>query len=124
MREIKFRAWNLINEEMVVNSELETSELIDVFKNEDLEVMQYTGLKDKSGVEIYEGDIIAIKDTIRKEIWVSDIIFEDATFVVKSKGCEYYDSPLGGIASDKNHKGTHFCKVIGNIYENPDLLEG
>jgi len=75
-------------------------------------MLQYTGLKDKNGKEIYEGDIIAIDggaDPIKTVVF-----FEDGCFCVKmlDKTCElkyYIDMP--------------FCEaeIIGNIYENKDL---
>lgn len=65
-------------------------------------LMQFTGLKDKNGKEIYEGDIVKSGITIEK------VEFEDGCFVVH----DY----------DYLHKWKH-CKVIGNIYENPELLD-
>lgn len=73
-------------------------------------LMQYTGLKDRNGTEIYEGDII-------------DAVYLDSPEVVEFKvndgGPEYRDW-LGWTVSP--HTDSTKVKVIGNIYENPDLL--
>lgn len=74
-------------------------------------LMQYTGLKDKNGKEIYEGDIVEIKysDIPFKIIWVE----EKSMFGLKGG-----DKPLGEYIIPQNE-----TKVIGNIYENKDLLK-
>ena len=72
-------------------------------------VMQYTGLKDKNGVEIYEGDIVRY---FRNELAV--IVYRDGGVDIRSlswRDCEPLQRRLGEI------------EVIGNIYENKDLLE-
>jgi uncharacterized phage protein (TIGR01671 family) len=75
--------------------------------------MQYTGFRDKIGVDIYEGDIVKVSDPYN--IDGAEIVFSH----------EY----LGGwvITNSKNNLnlGTrqHYIKVIGNIYENPELLQ-
>ncbi|GAA5430541.1 YopX family protein [Lactococcus lactis] len=88
--------------------------------DEDVEFMQSTGIKDKNGVEIYEGDVINYRNSFRNPMTGSGslsinrdfkIIFKDGEF--KAKG---FDIRLKNILS--------YSEVIGNIYENPELLEG
>ena len=111
MREIKFRAWDktsrkIINPKELINLEGETSKNLPVW----LTLMQYTGLKDKNGKEIYEGDIVKIKN---EEI-ITDIFWcEDCWTVFVDDECEslWVNQREGD------------CEVIGNIYENAELLD-
>lgn len=71
-------------------------------------VGQYTGLTDKNGTKIFEGDIIKIRNKTR-------YVF----FGV----CRYRHTNYGGYAVDLSVKDGSNCEVIGNIYDNPELLE-
>ena len=110
MREIKFRAWDKENEAMVYPKGILFDARVVYFScgtlepHEGYELMQYTGLNDKNGTEIYEGDILLSGDL------VDVVTFSEGCFHLKNAG--YLISEL------------RVYEVIGNIYENPELLEG
>lgn len=116
MREIKFRAWDRRHNEMILIDDFYWFEENQVHSQDeacgttgDFVLMQYTGLKDKNGVEIYEGDIVRAIDVISSVEWVNDGFWE-----IAAPGTA--ESTLLG-----NHIGV--IEVIGNIYENPELLQ-
>lgn len=132
-REIKFRAWlkeenKMVNVETIDFSEksiqyLEKNEIIDAYLLrttflEDIELMQYTGINDKNGVEIYEGDILKYKflyDRRFKHVSLVKFMEIEASFGIK----DIYGNeiPLYRITAN------NYFEVIGNIYENKNLLE-
>lgn len=81
-------------------------------KDNDLVFMEYTGLKDKNGKEIYEGDILKCE----KRIFIVEYAQEIATFVTRSVLENGTSRPCMNIGTMK------YAEVIGNIYENPELL--
>jgi uncharacterized phage protein (TIGR01671 family) len=120
MREIKFRAWDNTSREIGGQKIISWDELIDLDNNgllplagvllgesEDLILMQFTGLKDKNGKEIFEGD--GIRDRAGR---IRIVKFIDGCFTASNK---YVDNCLSADIDA-------FTEVIGNTYENPDLL--
>lgn len=134
-REIKFRAWDSYHKEMITPwcelkenghfwGEDTTNKPIYVSSSE--HVMQYTGLKDKNGKEIFEGDILNAIDCelvgYNQNEWGESEVYADAKGKVHYVGAGFCfdghsagDLPLDTFDSDA-------LEVIGNIYENPDLL--
>ena len=119
MREIKFRAWHkekkiigkvlgidILHKEIYFSNENINCYEYTEFK--DIELMQYTGLKDMREKEIYEGDILF--ESFGEEYF--KVVFEDGSFRVET---EEYSLPLKEYA--------HICEVVGNICENPELIK-
>ena len=118
MREIKFRAWLKQQKQMVkVNAIFFGLGLVEIEKKdkvytgehfEDIELMQYTGLKDNNYNEIYEGDIVELLTEVEE---YGVVKFEDGAFYVECDGfrVNFYDNIRGGDVI-----------VIGNIYENKE----
>ena len=129
MREIKFRAWDKLTSKMLYwEYLLSVHPSINLFFNEpDVELMQYTGLKDKNGKEIYERDIIQ-EQTIM--IGHTGKVFQQGSgewSVSYRRGSHPFYIPDGFENSIETHSLQDWASdkrivVIGNIYENPELL--
>jgi uncharacterized phage protein (TIGR01671 family) len=153
MRTIKFRAWSNLKKEMIQNPPLKYNygkwfmEYADTIMD-DIVLMQFTGLFDRNGKEVYEGDIIAYKESV-----MSDTGEDKPNYIEKrtDRQFEYLDGQIGerrygrevktvrwedkscGFEpfSDSEENCRHCgggdspnnCEVIGNIFENSDLLK-
>ena len=122
MREIKFRAWDIQTESMRdvlvidwVNELIDLSSGIIERRPHEVILMQYTGLEDKNGVEICEGDIV--ETVYNGEVFAGVVVYDlsEVDFKV-TDGKEKYGKNFQYLAGNDENE------VIGNIYENSDLL--
>lgn len=128
MQEIKFRAWDKDKREMRDVTGInwydeyiwvdETPMSGDKLPIESTPLMQYTGLKDKNGKEIYEGDVVRL-DEYEDGMGEWQVVFDEASFFLEQLGAgdEVRCEILGTCDSTKD------VEIIGNIYDNPDLIK-
>lgn len=117
MREIKFRAWDKVNNNYYYNvQDIHDNIVADSFgnilENEEFVVEQYTGNKDVNGVEIYEGDIVVPYE--------SQELSERQTIIFDRFGFSQHSEIVGNtLLGMLNYE----LIVIGNIHEQSELLE-
>ena len=116
-RTTKFRAWNgkyMQTDDFYVDSDGDIRILKDgggwsgyeyLSWESDWILMQFTGLKDSTGKEIYEGDNVQVSDTLTNETFSGYVSFIDASFVIKSEYITHY------------RWQDYDCQVVGNIFE-------
>ncbi|GIP02082.1 hypothetical protein J28TS4_04890 [Paenibacillus lautus] len=130
IREIQFRAWDTVQEKMLPVETINFREdLITLDEgdnsvsdsNEMFILMQYTGLKDRNGKEIYEGDIVKVKiqggysDHYCDNEHTKTVIYNNEAACWK---------PFDRCRMWRDGSNLTAVEVIGSVYDNPDLLEG
>lgn len=110
MREIKFRAWDK-KQKLYRYLDLDDAMIAEFQEDGCLEFRgQFTGLKDENGKEIYEGDFVYLKDHTDK--YIVEYASSLARFICK------------GVNSNTERSPVLITEIIGNPYENPELLKG
>lgn len=114
MRELKFRAWGKHQQSMIAPFHMDESEARDRVLNsihgpENYVILQYTGLHDKNGCEIYEGDVIAYNG--------AGSIMDPGLYAVRFVNGKFYPvSEFFYKGWPKSWGTEHSCTIIGNIY--------
>lgn len=127
---IKFRAWDKKDEVIQEVTGIEWSiEYVEFMGGaverafEDVILMQSTGLKDKNGVEIFEGDVLRvyeIDDTLGESEYISPVIWKDYGWLVYDTDT---DIPLCLLDRDSDFGDRDVeIEILGNIHANPELL--
>jgi len=127
-REIKFRAWDNVNKIMFPNVFDHPDFLLEdmIEQPKIFFIMQYTGLKDKNGKEVYEGDILLIPDNFPRSEYeppepdnhIAEVVFWGGGFGVKiDRDGENYGR---GTSHLSEFDGDY--EVVGSLYETPELL--
>lgn len=128
MRELKFRVWDNLKKEWVSNTNIwrmktDPNGIGEIAPNtfywkqhpQGLSIQQYTGLKDKNGKEIYEGDILIFRPLYKESLGGQ---FGNAVFSTSFKDGSFR---FGDEFAEQ--EAANYYEIIGNIFENPELLE-
>jgi uncharacterized phage protein (TIGR01671 family) len=132
MREIKFRAWDKERKVMVdagcpdlIMTTTGQIYIEDRYGNtinvtDRFELLQFTGLKDTNGKEIYDGDIIIVKDLHDSNAF--DMVWNTEKQIPIPQIVKFSDTPYGVIMPSDSGQHPQWWEIIGNVYENKDLL--
>ena len=134
MRELKFRAWDIknnhyVNVHRLILDQFGAIDYADVVYNgklyklypSEVIIEQYTGLEDKNDKEIYEGDIVKTKSPDMPNFNAGAIVMQQQMYLIINTPT--YNDPRHSHSETLGYYCDTECEVIGNIHENPELLE-
>ncbi|NTP82124.1 DNA-packaging protein [Enterococcus faecium] len=128
----KFRAWDKERGMMNVNGFFNNFLIVQLFNNnystymefvDQIEIMQSTGLKDKNGVEIFEGDVVSVSVRNGFDYLDNKVCIVKNSIDYSGLVCATVDEDLEYQIFNTELFEEYTYEVIGNIYENPELLE-
>ena len=135
MREIKFRAWDTEQKHMIVDSKISMAGIMSKYIRKAYDpngkliggqyvVMQFAEEKDIDGQDIYDGDIV-VKPNDNPISYPDGTVKYDSWFVeFKYGGWRFISTPISPtVSSPSFYSNAKYMKVIGNIHQNPELLE-
>jgi uncharacterized phage protein (TIGR01671 family) len=144
MRQIKFRVWIKEKKKMLIAGELELMSRdngddyysVSCYDPDDkywshyicpegFVLMQFTGLLDKNGVEIYEGDVVRRSSETLDQCFNNEITYEGSSFCIRTQdlvSLKFSNQALD-LYIPRDKPAGYDIEVIGNIYENPELLK-
>lgn len=135
MREILFRGKTPVTGEWVEGNLIQITEPLirceiklqspdeSVYLVDPETVGQYIGLTDENGKKIFEGDIAEYEDEAPGQYEYHDSLIINRGVIKYSEGSFYWTNAVNANLQDSAYKGVADCKVIGNIYDNSELLE-
>jgi uncharacterized phage protein (TIGR01671 family) len=122
MRKRKYKAWDKYIKRFdngnigYIDLQQEYDVLVFDYEEDRFEMVEYIGLEDDNGKEIFEGDIIKVAGYYDGDYWMEEdnylVVFECGSFHGKNFKWGYMDLDMSGIV------------IIGNMFENPELMEG
>lgn len=132
MRQIKFRVYDIVDKEMTNFESIRflpnETMLHEIFQEERYKWMQFTGLTDKNGVEIYEGDVVEAsmpRDFEKTNKYIVGFYNGSFCFYRSTEDrypCVQWKDGSNDWTSIENVE-TYLCEILGDIYQNPELLK-
>lgn len=135
MREVKFRAWYVAEKVMIYSDEYEHDGVkllnkffYDIDGNDDVHLLQFTGHRDKNGKEIYEGDIIHVVNfvttAIGTEPYDAIIEWDKYRWCMRNLSDNVFLTHFGPYPLNNLDPFGLDITVLGNRFENPQLIQG